>query len=499
MQVHLDGRLAAPLHRQVYDGLRALILDGTLRRGASVSSTREMAHELNVSRSTVILAYKQLRDEGYLLGRMGSATRVCSTLPDLALRAQPAPSQRKADAHRAAPSTRARKLLALPRRMNLIDHAPRAFRAAVPAVDMLPVDAWGRLLARRWRRASARALAYSDPFGYLPLRTAIADYLATARGVVCEPAQVMIVNGALEALDLACRVVLDPGDVAWLEDPGYFAAHGPLTAAGARIVRVRVDAHGIDVAQGRQLAPHARLAFVTPTRQQPLGVTLSLERRLALIEWARSAGAWIFEDDYDGEFRYGGRPLSSLQGLDPDGSVIYAGTFSKVLFPALRLGYVVVPPALVDAFGAARYFLDFSSSYLEQAVLTDFITEGHFERHIRRTRAVYAERQALLYALARKQLAGRLSLQESDAGMTVVGWLPPSMSEFDFARATHARGVDVELLSSFTGRPIAPGVVLGFAGIRDWEIREGVTNLSRAFDDLERGTRLAAKGGARRS
>ena len=493
LSVPLDARTSTPLHRQVYDGLRTLILDGTLRRGAPVSSTRELAHELGVSRSTVILAYKQLRDEGYLLGRMGSVTRVCATLPDLALHAAPAPAREKADAHRATPSARAARMHTIPRRPDLTDHAPRAFRAAVPAVDMLPVDSWGRLLARRWRRASARALAYGDPFGYRPLREAIAEYLATARGVVCSADRVMIVNGALEAFDLACRVILDPGDVAWLEDPGYFAAHGPLTSAGARIARVRVDAHGLDVAHGRQIAPRARLAFVTPGRQFPLGVSLSLERRLALIEWARSAGAWIFEDDYDGEFRYSGRPLAALQGLDPDGSVIYAGTFSKVLFPALRIGYVVLPSALVDAFGAARYFLDFSSSYLEQAVLTDFITEGHFERHIRRTRAVYAERQALLFALARKHLAGRLTLQDADAGMTVVGWLPPGTRESEIARAASERGVDVDPLGAFAHRTMPPGLLLGYAGIRDVEIREGMGKLVRAFDDLDH-----ARGSGRR-
>jgi GntR family transcriptional regulator / MocR family aminotransferase len=482
----VKARSSRPLYRQVYEAIRSRILDGALRRGAPLPSTRAFADDLGVSRSTVVQAYEQLRAEGYIEGRMGAATRVSATLPDRSLRAPWSREPRALTAHRGEPSARASNLVAMRGEQHVVGKAPRAFRVAVPAVDIFPMDAWGRILARRWGRTPARALAYGEPFGYLPLREAIAEYLASARGVRCEAGQIMIVNGSQEALDLACRVVLDPGDAAWIEDPGYFGARGALAAAGARIVPVPVDAEGLVVNQGVRLAPKARLAFVTPARQLPLGVTLSLPRRLELIAWARSANAWIFEDDYDSEFRYTGRPLAALHGLDPDGTVIYAGTFSKVTFPALRLGYVVVPPSLVDAFAAARYFLDYSSPYLEQAVLADFITEGHFERHIRRTRTVYHERQQLLVDLAQRELAGRITLPGSDSGMTLVGWLPEGWNDSVVARAARAREVDVLPLSPFSVRAMAPGLMLGYAGVRESDMREGVTRLAMAFDDYEK-------------
>jgi GntR family transcriptional regulator/MocR family aminotransferase len=488
--LELDGGADEPLYRQVYAAVRGRILDGVLGAGVALPSTRALASDLSVSRSTVILAYEQLRAEGYVEGRMGAATRVCASLPDRHVRAH-APAERKSGLHTGRTSARGRAVTEVPRVLDVLGRPPRAFRIAVPAVDMFPVDTWGRILARRWRRTPARALAYGDPLGYLPLREAMAAYLASARGVRCSAEQVMIVGGSQEALDLTCRVTLDPGDAAWLEDPGYFGARGALTAAGAKVVPVPVDGDGMIVQQGIRQAPHARLAFVTPARQLPLGVTLSLTRRLELVEWARSAGAWIVEDDYDSEFRYSGRPLAALQGLDPDGSVIYMGTFSKVLFPSLRLGYVVIPPSLVDAFGAMKQFASYSSPYLEQAVLADFITEGHFERHIRRTRAMYRDRQQLLVERARAELDGRLSVPPSDAGMTLIGWLPAGSSDVAVTQAARARNVDVFPLSGFATQPIRPGLLLGYAGVREDDIREGVSHLARALDDCARGAAAA--------
>ncbi len=485
--IELKPASPVPLHRQVYNGLRARILDGTLRSNVPVPSSRALATELRVSRSTVILAYEQLRLEGYLQGRMGAATRVSASLPDRSVRASgvgapPIPEAAK-DQHVGTPSARAQAITAIPRRLEWINKAPRAFRAAVPAVDIFPIETWGRLLARRWRGASAQSLAYGDPFGYMPLREALVEYLAAARGVHCSAQQIMITNGALEGLDLTCRVVLDPGDTVWMEDPGYFAAHGSFAAAAARVVSVPVDADGLNVAEGVRTAAHARLAFVTPARQLPLGVTMSLARRVALIEWARANGSWIFEDDYDSEFRYAGRPLGALHGLDPAGSVIYAGTFSKVTFPALRLGYLVIPPALVDSFGAARYFMNYATAFLEQAALTDFITEGHFERHIRRARAVYQQRQELLVDQGARTLGGRMIIAPSDAGMTLIGTLPAHINDATFAAAARAREVDVDPISKFASRSLAPAVLLGYAGVCDWEIKEGVNRLAKALDD----------------
>jgi GntR family transcriptional regulator/MocR family aminotransferase len=475
-----------PLHAQVYDAIRERIIEGSLRAGVPIASTRVLARDLRVSRSTILLAMKQLKAEGYIECRGGAATRVCHTLPDRFHQAS-SPSRRpNAPPHLGMPSTRATRVVSVPRSLDIAGSPPRAFRVAVPAVDTFPVDAWGRILARRWRRTPARGLAYGGPFGYLPLRQAISEYLMSARGVRAPADRIMIVNGSQEALDLTCRVTVDAGDKAWLEDPGYFGARGALTASGASIVPIPVDSEGLNVAYGTRLAPNAKLAYVTPARQMPSGVTLSLTRRVELIAWARKARAWILEDDYDSEFRYAGRPLAALHGLDPDGSVIYMGSFSKVLFPGLRLGYVVIPSTLIEAFGAVRHFLDYSSHYLEQAVLADFMTEGHFERHIRRTRAVYFERQGVLVEAVTRELDGRMRVSPADAGLSLVGWLPDRSSDTTVAEMARRHTVDVWPLSAFSMRDLAPGLILGYAGLSDVEIQDGVLRLRAALDDASR-------------
>src|SRR5687768_11159986 len=425
LAVAIDQKSGQPLYRQIYSHVRQCILDGRLAPGARLPSTRQLAADLRVSRSTAVQAYEQLRAEGYIEGLGGAETRVSGALPDSFVRTGPRDADQPLPLRSTlVPSARARATAAAFRKSAPpFGLGPRAFRAGVPAVDVFPVDTWGRIMARRWSRTPARDLSYADAFGYRPLREAVADYLRAARGVRCTADQVMITAGSQQALDLASRVILDPGDKVWLEDPGYHGARGAFTAAGATIVPVPVDNDGLDVMAGRTLAPDARLAFVTPSRQLPLGATMSLPRRLSLLEWAATSRAAIFEDDYDSEFRYASRPLPALQGLDRSGCVLYAGTFSKVTFPSLRLGYLVVPAAMIDVFSAARHFIDFHSPYLEQAVMTDFIVEGHFERHIRRMRAIYHERQVLLVSLARERLGGLLDVRPADAGMTVVGWL----------------------------------------------------------------------------
>ena len=486
--IHLDINPGSglPIYQQVYTGIRQRILEGRLPAGGGLPSTRALARDLCVSRSTVIQAYEQLRLEGYAQGRVGAATRVAATLPDRSLRAPVGgASARRPAAHRGRVGARAREVMALPSRsLDWLDEAPRAFRAGVPAVDIFPVDTWGRLMARRWRMVQARSLSYGQPFGFIPLRQALTEYLGSARGVRCTAEQVLIVNGSQQGLDLAARVLLDPGDRAWLEDPGYSGARGAFTAAGATCVAVPVDPEGLVVKEGRRLAPDARVAFVTPSRQLPLGMVLSLPRRLELLDWARTADAWIIEDDYDSEFRYVGRPLAALHGLDAHGGVIYAGTFSKVTFPSVRLGYLVVPPALIDAFSALRSFADFAPPWLTQAVMTDFMVEGHFERHIRRMRALYQERQEILVSHGRRELAGALEIQPSDAGMTLLGWLPPGTSDVAAAAAAKEHQVDVLPLSLFATRPTRPGLLLGYAGVREREIRDGTARLAQALEAL---------------
>jgi GntR family transcriptional regulator/MocR family aminotransferase len=309
--------------------------------------------------------------------------------------------------------------------------------------------------------------------------------------VRCEASQVIVVTGAQQAVDLAARILLDPGDTAWVEDPGYQGARGALIAAGIRLAPVPVDAEGLDVRRGARSAPGARLVYVTPSHQYPLGVTMSLNRRLALLEWASASGAWILEDDYDSEYRYAGRPLAALQGLDTAGRVIYAGTFSKVLFPALRLGYLVVPPELVDAFIAARALADRHSPSVTQAALADFIDGGHFARHVRRTRALYAERQAALVHAARRTLGGLLEVAPAEAGMHLMGWLRAGVDDRAAARAALTRAVDVPPLSAYRARPTRPsdrgGLMLGYAAYAPREIDEACGRLALALGGVRPG------------
>lgn len=490
----LDRDSAAPLHRQLYRGLREAILTKRLAPGERLPASRVLAVELGVSRNTVQEAFRQLWAEGYLDGKVGAGTYVAQTLPDDHLRAarrpetrggarDPAPTEARLSRRGAAQAAYFADM-DFPRLLES-RRAGRAFVAGTPALDAFPFDLWGRLTARHARNLRPEQLEYQDAAGYPPLRAAIADYLRDARGVRCAPEQVILTAGAQQAMTLAAHLLLDPSEAAWVEDPGYFGVRGALLAAGARLVPVPVDGEGVDVTAGETLCPEARLACVTPAHQMPLGVAMSLTRRLALLEWARRSGAYILEDDYDGEYRYAGRPLASLQGLDRDGRVLYLGTFSKVLFPALRTGYLVVPEALVDNFRTARFFADFHGGLLEQAVLTDFLREGHFTRHIRRMRQLYAERQNVLLETARAELGGLLDVAPADTGMHLLGWLPPGCDDGDaFARAA-AHGVSTVPLSRLLLNPGGDGkrgaLMLGYAAVPPDEIRRGVRTLAAAL------------------
>ena len=406
----LAGSDANPLFRQIYTRLRDAVLDGTLPGGHRLPSARTLAGDLGVSRNTVEAAFSQLVAEGFVTRRVGAGSYVARAVPE---------PDRRPRRPRGAPNAAARTAVpapppALSARGRLLATAgagveaasPRVFAPCVPSLEDFPVQTWNRLVARRARRAGHELLSKADPAGYRPLREAVAAHLGAARGVRCEWRQVVVLTSTQQAMDLAARLALDPGDQAWIEDPGYLGARAALRAAGAQTVPVPVDAEGLDVSAGEALAPRARLAYVTPSHQYPLGATLSLARRLQLLNWAGRAGAWILEDDYDSEFRFAGRPLAAVQGLDTEGRVLYAGTFNKVMFPSLRLAYLVVPPALVDAFVAARALSDGCPPALTQAALADFIEQGHFAAHVRRMRAIYQERRDALRESAERHLAG---------------------------------------------------------------------------------------------
>lgn len=473
---------STPLQRQLYDGIRAAILGGRLAAGAQLPSTRALARELGISRNTVSNAYEQLLAEGYLEGRPGSGTYVNGALPDEALHVGVETTAPATATAGQGLSQRGALLATTPASGASDVGRPRAFQPGLPAFDAFPFTIWARLMARWWRRPPSELLSYGDPAGYHALREAIASYLTTARGVRCTPEQVIITAGSQQGLDLATRVLLDPGDSAWIEDPGYMGARGALRSAGATLVPVPVDREGLNVAAGIARCATARIAYVTPSHQYPLGVTMSLSRRLALLEWAHHAGAWVLEDDYDSEYRYTGRPLPALQGLDNEGRTVYLGTFSKVLFPSLRLGYLVAPPGLAEAFAAARALTDRQAPSVEQAALADFIRAGHFARHIRRMRALYADRQAILVAAAAQELAGLLDVYTSATGMHLVGWLPSGVDDQAAAQQAAAHMIAAPALSTYAIEPLQRGgLLLGYAALNEAEIRAGVQQLAKAF------------------
>jgi GntR family transcriptional regulator/MocR family aminotransferase len=481
--ITLDAQSGRALYQQVHDGLRDAVLSGRLAGGARLPSTRELCAELNLSRNTVVAAFEQLIAEGYLESRTGDGTYVSRSLPDDMLHVRHGVGKHRSQ-QIALPAKLSKSAQTIQRAGRWLNEGPpRAFRPDVLALDEFPIALWSRLVARRWRNATVSQLDYGDPAGYGPLREAIAGYLGAARGVRCSAEQVMIVSGSQQGIDLAARVLLNAGDPVWVEDPGYRGAKAALSASGAQLVPVPVDEDGLCVDAGESASPKARMAYVTPSHQYPTGVTMSLPRRLALLDWAKRADAWIVEDDYDSEYRYAGRPLPALQGLDVAGRVIYVGTFSKVLFPALRLGYAVLPDALVDAFVRMQTLVNRQMPALDQAIVADFIVEGHFARHIRRMRALYAGRQDALVRAVQRELGGVLDIQSAEAGLHVVGWLPPGMDDARVAQAALKRGIEAPPLSRYAMTALPRGgLMLGFAGLNERQIRDGVRQLRGAFE-----------------
>lgn len=423
----LDPQSPTPFYRQVYALLRDAIARGVLQPGERLPSARSLASQLVTARGTIDLAYGLLAGEGYVLSRGAAGTFVSPALQAV----QPSAGRQAASTVRPTQGPQAEP------------PSPAPFQMGLPAFDAFPRKLWSRLATRRARALPIHAMLSPRAIGYQPLREAIASYLAMSRSIRCSAEQVIITSAFQGALGLIARAFLDPGNEVWFEDPGYFQARQALEATGAKLVSVPVDESGLDVALGIARAPGARLAYVTPAHQAPLGVALSLSRRMALLNWAAAAGAWIIEDDYDGEFRYGSRPLPALKSLDESGRVLYVGTFSKVLFPGLRLGYLVVPDSQVDRVTRAARLLQPGPAAFNQAVVTDFMTEGHLARHIKRMRNLYAERRAALVQALHEVFEARLSLQLQAGGMHLVA---------RFAEA----GSDLEQVARANGRGLAP-------------------------------------------
>ncbi|MBI4854161.1 MAG: PLP-dependent aminotransferase family protein [Acidobacteria bacterium] len=483
--IPLNSENNIPLYQQLYDGLREAILSGSLKAKTRLPSTRTLAKELNVSRNTVMNAFEQLLMEGYLVGKIGSGTYVAQTLPDELLHTGVIKTKEQKQKNFGL-SKRGEFLASIPvslaqrYRTSLTNTTP--FQNGLPAYDAFPFERWSKMLAKCWKHLPRKAFGYGSSAGYKPLREAIANHLATTRAVKCSAEQVIIVSGSQQALDLASRLLLDPQDIVWVEDPCYMGARSALQAAGAKVVPIPVDNEGINVAYG-EVKSSAKLVYVTPSHQFPLGMAMSLQRRVALLEWASHNNAWILEDDYDSDFRYIGRPIASLQGLDSEGRVIYIGTFSKVLSPTLRLGYVVVPLNLVDAFSSARALSDRHSPQVEQMVLTDFIAEGYFSQHIRRMRALYSERQEALIEAVKEHLLGFLSVYPSETGMHTIGWLPDKSNDLAISETLMNNQIIAYPLSMYTiEAKLPPSLLLGYSGFSPEDIYLAVKKMARVLE-----------------
>ena len=458
----LDSR---PLYQQICDAYREAIVERRIRGGQRLPSTRTLAAELRISRTPVLIAFDQLLMEGYFEARVGSGTFVSSTLPTAA-----AFSKRP---HLSRPA--------------VAEQAPEpwlagfgAFRMSEPALDHFPFPVWSRLASRHSRGTHAGRLNYGSPLGDIALRQALAAYLRTARAVRCEAEQIMIVSGSQHALGITARALLEPGQQVWVEEPGYGGARDALAMAGARLVPVPVDREGLDVGAGIRLSRRARAALVTPSHQYPLGSTLSAARRLQLLDWAHGADAWIIEDDYDSEYRYESQPVAALQGLDRGARVIYLGTFSKVLFPSLRVGYLVIPAELVDRFRMVRETMDICPPALSSAVLTDFIVEGHFARHLRRTSALYRERRTVLVEALAENFGLRLQVTGSEAGIHLVALCDADDRGLSLLAARkHLRAMP--LSACYLGDPDRKGLVLGYGGVAARDIPRAVARLREAI------------------
>jgi GntR family transcriptional regulator/MocR family aminotransferase len=477
-------RSSGPLHRQIYEALKGGIRDGTFRPGTRLPSTRALCADLRVSRNTVVSAYEQLLAEGYAVSRQRATTVVA----DVVTPRRPALDDAEREPSPAAPrvSTWAANLTREPWMPPSASYAPRPgvridFRYGRPAADEFPADIWRRLLAAHGKRIAHDSLGYAAPAGHPALRAALAQYLHRARGLRCDAEQIVIVNGSQQAIDLATRVLLDAGDAAVIEDPHYPSATVAMQALGARLIRIACDAQGLNPAQLPPSSQRARLAYVTPCHQFPSGVIMPLERRLALLDWAARTDAWIVEDDYVSEFRYEGSPLEALQALDRHGRVIYIGTFAKTLFPALRLGYMVLPRALVRAFVAAKWVADRFSPPLPQAALADFIASGQFERYLRRAGLRNAARRRALIEALRTQLGDRVEIAGENTGVHLVVWLDgvrPQQLDGLIARAAEA-GVGLYSVAPYYAQaPARAGLLFGYAALSEAEIRSGVRKLA---------------------
>ena len=469
--------LGQTLANWLYSELRAAILDGRLKPNVKLPASRDFARRYTVSRGTVVSAFERLQDEGYLASHVGAGTWVSPKVrPDNSVR-------------RASPELPlyVRRIVAEYRKPRpfvnwVMFPGTRPFSMRNPALADFPAELWGRIATRRFHAFRSWLREEDDGVGFRPLREAIAHYLGSSRGVNCSAEQVVIVSGTQQALDLLARLLLKPGDPVWIEDPGYFGASIAFERVRARIIPVPVDSEGLSVSRGIKACPNAKGVFLTPAHQYPLGMAMSLKRRIEALEWAAQTGSFIIEDDYDSEYQFEGLPAPALQGLDRNSNVIFIGTFTKLLFPLLRLAYIVLPPSLVDVFVSFRRGSDLRSSGFDQVVLCDFITEGHFGRHLRRMRSLYRQRREALLYFGRRYLSGLLDISDTKAGLYTAAFLENGMTSHEAESIAAANGIETRALDRFTLKRSDPkGLLLGFAAFDEKAIRAGITKLATAL------------------
>jgi GntR family transcriptional regulator / MocR family aminotransferase len=478
----LDHHATVPLHQQLYLELRQAILNGRLLPRQKLPSTRAIAQSLGISRTTATQSYDRLQSEGYLDTRTGSGTYVCAQLPDDLMQSSSVPVRSLSEPLNISLSHYGKTLAQTPFKLQSEPTLPISFRYGRPALTDFPLKLWRKLLSRRCCSESSWLDYTTDFQGYLPLRKAIAQYICRYRAVQCDPEQIVITNGTQQGLDLIMRLFIEPYDQMAIEDPGYLSARRIFQSHGANLVPIQVDASGLIVEQLTQF-PDLRLVYVTPSHQFPTGATLSLPRRLELLAWAQQTGALILEDDYDSEYRYGDRPIPSLQGLDQSHSVIYLGTFSKVLFPALRIGYLVLPPHLITLFAQAKWLSDRQLPMLEQQVLTDFITEGYLESHIRKMRSHYDRCRQVLVQELLTQFGDQVNIFGEKAGIHLMVRLQTQWSDEEIIERAAQAGVGLmSARSQYLDQGGNEEFIFGYGELSETQIQRGIQKLAQAID-----------------
>jgi GntR family transcriptional regulator/MocR family aminotransferase len=482
--ISLDRASVIPLYQQLAEELRHAVLQKRLKPNQKLPPSRVLAKSLEISRATVTQSYEQLLSEGYFEARCGSGTFVCSQLPDEYLQPELIDQSGSGLPELTMLSRFGSDLLAVDQLEIPEPQAEISFRFGSPAAEQFPIKLWRRLLSRHCHNFPALLNYIPDPAGYMPLRMAIADYLGRSRAVQCSAEQVIIVNGSQQALDLIARLTIDPGDWVAVEDPGYLGARHCFQGQGARLQAVRVDAEGIEVEALSHYRQPFKLLYVTPSHQFPTGVTLSLSRRLALLQWAQQTGTLILEDDYDSEYRYGDSPIPALQGLDRNNTVIYVGTFSKILFPSLRIGYLVVPTTWIPVVSRAKWLCDRQSPTLEQYALTDCITDGHFERHIRRMRHLYDRRRQILVNAPKSHFGARVTILGENAGIHLMAKIETAL--LDEIAIQKAAIIGVGLISTqgyYLTDPKTGEFIFGYTQLDEDQIEQGIQKLFQVLHE----------------